>query len=274
LLLPQEVQYKKWLTAYKLGVHDHKVRASGAPQRDKALESLGIAHVLDPHAQEAPASPPVGSPAETPSATTSRISSLIRDKRQLLAARSNRSSTDGTAQAVPVTGSAPAAPGTVDPFLRHDRFKLQPPQRQKVSVILQTQDDGASHMEFPAGMSAAEVAEHLGVSNLPGYALTINFRLQDDSYCLQTSDLLQIVPVADALSRSPPQQQQQRVPGKSGVPVSTSQRLSFAGASAASSVVPATKQLLNAGVLIAGAARRRDSYATSIAAAGSTAQRA
>lgn len=45
LLLIQEVQYKKWLTMHKLGVHDQKVRPSGAPLQDCALKSLGV-HLL------------------------------------------------------------------------------------------------------------------------------------------------------------------------------------------------------------------------------------
>lgn len=65
--LDKEVQYKKWLTNYKLGIRDMKVRPSGAPPQDCALKSLGM-HLLD--------------------------------------------------------GSAGSL-DDVDPFLRHDRFKLQ-----------------------------------------------------------------------------------------------------------------------------------------------------
>ncbi len=39
-----QVQYKKWLTTYQLGVHDHKVRANGG-RTDGSLSSLGMQHL-------------------------------------------------------------------------------------------------------------------------------------------------------------------------------------------------------------------------------------
>ena len=51
----REVQYKKWLMSYGLGVHDKKVRPVGSPPTDNSLKSLGAAF-LDP-ASPTPVSP-------------------------------------------------------------------------------------------------------------------------------------------------------------------------------------------------------------------------
>ena len=97
--LDKEVQYKKWLTSYGLGVHDKKVRPVGSPPTDSSLKSLGAAY-LDPK---------VKSPM-------SKAAAASRGAREM------------------------AADAKVDPFLRHDRFKLQQPApRPVVTVVLQTQ---------------------------------------------------------------------------------------------------------------------------------------
>ena len=49
--LEKTVQYQKWMASYKLGVHDKKVRASGAPT-DGSLKSLGISQLLDGRPEE------------------------------------------------------------------------------------------------------------------------------------------------------------------------------------------------------------------------------
>lgn len=147
----QEVQYKKWLTAYKLGLNDKKVRASGAPPRETALHSLGM-HLID---------------------------------------------------AVPgAAGSAPQ-PG-VDPFLRHDRFRLEAPAQKCVSVLLQTQDTIETR-EFAQSLPVEELARELRVDQLPGYVLTVNQRLPAEGYTLRSGDLVQVVPLSAVLSRSPPE---------------------------------------------------------------------
>lgn len=45
--LEKQVHYQKWLTTYKLGVYDKKVRPSGSPPTDSSLKSLGL-HRLQP----------------------------------------------------------------------------------------------------------------------------------------------------------------------------------------------------------------------------------
>lgn len=147
--LDKEVQYKKWLTTYKLGLHDKKVRASGAPQRETALNSLGM-HLID-----------------------------------------SRPGSKGT-----------QVPG-VDPFLCHDRFRLEAPAKQRVSVMLQTQDTIETR-EFPLDFPAARLSAELKVDRMPGYVLTVNQRLPADGCVLRSGDLIQVVPLAAVLSRSPP----------------------------------------------------------------------
>nr|AOP12447.1 RSH [Haematococcus lacustris] len=145
--LDKEVQYKKWLMTYKLGVHDKKVRATGAPKQDCALTSLGM-HLLDS-----------------------------------------------------ATGSADAV--GVDPFLRHDRFKLGVPTKQRVSVVVATQD-GIDAKELPANQSAQQLSDDLlGPRGLPGYTMTVNRRIPAPEYLLQTGDLVQVLPLAQALSQMP-----------------------------------------------------------------------
>ncbi|GFH21492.1 RSH [Haematococcus lacustris] len=145
--LDKEVQYKKWLMTYKLGVHDKKVRATGAPKQDCALTSLGM-HLLDS-----------------------------------------------------ATGSADAV--GVDPFLRHDRFKLGAPIKQRVSVVVATQD-GIDAKELPANQSAQQLSDDLlGPQGLPGYTMTVNRRIPAPEYLLQTGDLVQVLPLAQALSQMP-----------------------------------------------------------------------
>lgn len=147
LPIVQEVQYKKWLTNYKLGVHDKKVRPNGAPKVDSALKGLGM-HLLD----------------------------------------AQGGSMDDLA---------------VDPFLLHDRFKLQAPTKQHVSVVVQTQD-GIDTREFPIDFPAARLSADLGVDALPGYAVTVNGRIPAPSTVLKCGDLVQVVTLEAALSRSPP----------------------------------------------------------------------
>lgn len=152
LLCVQEVQYKKWLTTYKLGVHDKKVRPNGAPKAESALKGLGM-HLLD----------------------------------------ARGGSMDDLA---------------VDPFLRHDRFKLQVPHKQHVSVVVQTQDS-IDTQEFPVDFPASQLAKDLGVDALPGYTLTINGRIPGPAAVLKCGDLAQVVTLEAALSRSPPDTQRQ-----------------------------------------------------------------
>ncbi len=49
----QETQYKRWLTQYKLRVHDQKVRPAGSPPTDGSLSSLGVAYLDQPEEQHA-----------------------------------------------------------------------------------------------------------------------------------------------------------------------------------------------------------------------------
>mmetsp|Transcript_3470 Transcript_3470/g.7564 ORF Transcript_3470/g.7564 Transcript_3470/m.7564 type:complete len:710 (-) Transcript_3470:1192-3321(-) len=145
--LDKEVQYKKWLMNYKLGVHDKKVRPNGSPPTDSSLKSLGM-HLLD--------------------------------------------------------GVQPGDQTKVDPFLRHDRFKLQQPSKSTVSVVVHTQDS-VDAKEYPSGITAGQLIEELGVDNLPGYALTVNQKVPAGGLALQSGDLIQVVPLSHILSRSPGQ---------------------------------------------------------------------
>lgn len=153
--LDKEVQYKKWLTNYKLGVHDKKIRPSGSPPTDSSLKSLGV-HLLD---------------ATHPDHRTK-----------------------------------------VDPFLQHDRFKLQFPSKQSVSIVVAT-NDTVETRELPYDYTVAQLSHDLGVDALPGYALTINQRLPDADAAFRNGDLVQIVPVQEVLSRSPPNQLNVYLPG-------------------------------------------------------------
>ncbi|KAF5843689.1 hypothetical protein DUNSADRAFT_10864 [Dunaliella salina] len=186
--LDKEVQYKKWLTMYKLGVHDKKVRPSGAPLQDCALKSLGV-HLLHGADQS-------GGPYG-----------------------------DGS-----VAGAE--QPG-VDPFLRHDRFRLRAPTKASVNVVVQTQD-GIDTRELAVGMTAGQLGVELGVPNLPRYVLTVNARLAPPGTILRSGDLIQVQPAEQVISamqrpclspqpqpRSQLQQEQQRQqqqqqPGGSG----------------------------------------------------------
>lgn len=151
--LDKEVQYKKWLMNYKLGVHDKKVRPSGSPPTDSSLKSLG-AHYLD-------------------------------------------------------MSTNPELAAKVDPFLMHDRFKLQAPSRQTVRVMLQMQDT-VEQRECLASVSVDELERELDVASLPGYVMTVNNKLPADKRgaLLRDGDLVQIMPLSQLLSRSPPERQQ------------------------------------------------------------------
>ncbi|KXZ51474.1 hypothetical protein GPECTOR_12g437 [Gonium pectorale] len=50
--LEKETQYKRWLTHYKLGVHDKKVRPHGSPPTDSSLTSLGVAYLDAPEEKQ------------------------------------------------------------------------------------------------------------------------------------------------------------------------------------------------------------------------------
>uniref|UniRef100_A0A7S3R7J4 RelA/SpoT domain-containing protein n=1 Tax=Dunaliella tertiolecta TaxID=3047 RepID=A0A7S3R7J4_DUNTE len=152
--LDKEVQYKKWLTMYKLGVHDKKVRPSGAPLQDCALKSLGV-HLLHSADQS-------GGPYG-----------------------------DGS-----VAGAE--QPG-VDPFLRHDRFRLRAPTKASVNVVVQTQD-GIDTRELAVGMTAGQLGVELGVPNLPRYVLTVNARLAPPGTILRSGDLIQVQPAKQVMS--------------------------------------------------------------------------
>mmetsp|Transcript_19384 Transcript_19384/g.33486 ORF Transcript_19384/g.33486 Transcript_19384/m.33486 type:complete len:777 (+) Transcript_19384:216-2546(+) len=134
--LEKEVQYKKWVATYKLGLHDRKVRFFGAPLHETALTSLGM-HLLD--------------------------------------------------------GQGGDAPPGVDPFLRHDRFKLQAPPKQGVSVMLRTQAKCETR-DLPLGFTASQLAMALNVGDLPGYELTVNSRVPAPGLLLQSGDLVQVRP--------------------------------------------------------------------------------
>lgn len=151
--LDKETQYKRWLTNYKLALHDKKVRPSGSPPTDSSLKSLGVAY-LD--------------------------------------------------------GKQPEDQGKVDPFLRHDRFKLQQPAQRPVRILLQTQDM-VEAQECPQGTTAEQLAQRLAVASLPGYAMTVNGRIpaHPGAVELQSGDLVQVVPLEQALSRSPPEQRRE-----------------------------------------------------------------
>lgn len=147
--LDKEVQYKKWVMNYKLGVHDKKVRPSGSPPTDSSLKSLG-AHYLD-------------------------------------------------------MSSHPEHHSKVDPFLMHERFKLQQPSRRTVRVMLQTQDS-VEQRECSANVSVDELERELDVASLPGYVMTVNQKLPADrDMVLRDGDLLQILPLTQVSSRSPPE---------------------------------------------------------------------
>ncbi|EFJ40309.1 hypothetical protein VOLCADRAFT_78003 [Volvox carteri f. nagariensis] len=143
--LEKETQYKRWLTQYKLGVHDKKVRPQGSPPTDGSLKSLGVAYLDAPEDQQG---------------------SLL------------------------------------DPFLRHQRFKLQVPVKTEVSVLLAT-SDGVETKEFPLGTTAQHLWQELGLGLQPGYALTVNNRLPSGEAALQSGDLVQVLPLATVLTRSP-----------------------------------------------------------------------
>lgn len=148
--MDKEVQYKKWLTAYKIGVHDKKVRPNGSPPTDSSLKALGM-HLIDTSA----------------SATTQSTQ--------------------------------------VDPFLCHDRFKLEAPSRASISVVLQTRDGGVEARELPLGTTAHRLARELSVTSLAGFVLTVNQRLPPPGadLALQSGDLVQVLPMSEVLSRSP-----------------------------------------------------------------------
>lgn len=149
--MDKEVQFKKWLMNYKIGVHDKKVRPSGAEPTDGSLKSLG-AHLLD-------------------------------------------------------VAGLPEHAAKVDPFLMHDRFKLTQPDRRTVRVMLQTQDS-VEQREVIATLTPAALGLELGVPSLPGYVLTVNQRLPSDGgrACpLRDGDLVQVLPLGQHLSRSPPE---------------------------------------------------------------------
>ncbi|KAG2440315.1 hypothetical protein HXX76_004422 [Chlamydomonas incerta] len=145
--LEKETQYKRWLTQYKLRVHDKKVRPQGSPPTDSSLKSLGVAYMDMPEEQQR---------------------------------------------------------GLLDPFLQHERFKLQVPAKTEVSVLLQT-CDGIETKDFPLGTTANQLWRDLGLGAQPGYALTVNSRLPSGEAALQSGDLVQVLPLSTILSRSPPQ---------------------------------------------------------------------
>eukprot|EP00798_Chlamydomonas_sp_ICE-L_P023004 gene23004-30196_t len=151
--LDKEVQYKKWLTAYKLGVHDKKVRPSGSPPTDSSLKALGM-HLIDTDPGLSTSGEYVGSPE-------------------------------------------------VDPFLRHERFKLLQPSRSSVSVVVQTQD-GVKARDLACGMTVAQLGRELSITSLSGYALTVNQRLPAEGVdvTLQSGDLVQVLPISEVLGRS------------------------------------------------------------------------
>ncbi|KAG1675682.1 hypothetical protein FOA52_002391 [Chlamydomonas sp. UWO 241] len=97
----------------------------------------------------------------------------------------------------------------VDPFLMHDRFKLSlPDKRPVVRVMLQTQDS-VEQREVPASLTGSQLAAELNVASLPGYVLTVNQRLPEGSLAestLRDGDLVQVLPLSQHLSRSPPEQ--------------------------------------------------------------------
>lgn len=144
--MEKEVQYKKWLTSYKMGMHDKKVRPSGSLPTDSSLKSLGL-HFLG--------------------------------------------------------GDSEQDQSKVDPFLRHDRFRLAQPSKVSVRVMLQTQD-GAEQRECSARVTAGELARELDVLSLPGYVLTVNSKLPaHDEVELQDGDLVQVLPLSQFLRRGP-----------------------------------------------------------------------
>jgi GTP pyrophosphokinase len=157
--LDKEVQYKKWLMSYGLGMHDKKIRPVGSPPTDSSLKSLGAAYL-------------------EPSTSNRRIPSGVRPR---------------------------SAPGRVDPFLRHDRFKLeQPAPRSVVTVVLQTQDS-VEPREVTAGLTAQQLVTELGVEYLPGYIMMLNQRLVFPHHHgsaaspLRDGDLVQVLPLSQVM---------------------------------------------------------------------------
>ncbi|MEW5308818.1 MAG: hypothetical protein WDW38_000748 [Sanguina aurantia] len=110
------------------------------------------------------------------------------------------------------------ASARVDPFLRHDRFRLvtAPAAASIVSILLQTHDTIETR-EFSAGITAGEVGRQLGIGKgLLGFALLVNNKLPSDLYTLRPGDLVQVMLQAEAYGRSP-----------------SERRLTFAGRSSA-----------------------------------------
>ena len=166
------MQYKKWLMSYGLGVHDRKVRPVGSPPTDSSLKSLGAAY-LKPSAAAAAA-------AKVSSSSASRSAPAPTG----VCSPSKASSTSS-----PRGGGGDDA--RVDPFLRHDRFRLQQPApRPVVTVMLQTQDMAVGPHEIAAGKTAGQLAAELGVAALPGgYVLTVNHRVVSSELTTSSSPM-------------------------------------------------------------------------------------
>jgi hypothetical protein len=169
----QEVHYKKWLTTYKLGLNDMKVRALGAPQHDTALTSLGL-HLLEEEDVQ-----------QQGEATLSANNTGRGYNSSLGGPASNDRNSRNTSGGSGLRG--------VDPFLRHDRFRLQAPTKQRVAVVVQTQDSIESR-ELSVECTAGALSRQLGLQQLPGYVMLVNQRLAPPSYRLRSGDLVQVVP--------------------------------------------------------------------------------
>ncbi len=81
-------------------------------------------------------------------------------------------------------------------------IRPQVPVKTEVSVLLAT-SDGIETKEFPLGTTARHLWRELGLGSQPGFALTVNSRLPAGEAALQSGDLVQVLPLATVLAKSP-----------------------------------------------------------------------
>lgn len=140
--LEKQVHYQKWLTTYKLGVHDKKVRPSGSPPSDSSLKALGL-HRLRPGSSEV---------------------------------------------------------GEVDPFLKNERFKLEPPRQseQREYVLIQHFGD-AKVLGVKPGSSLLDLLRSLDLGVQQVVKTLVNNVEVPLHYNLKNSDIINIEPVISGM---------------------------------------------------------------------------